>query len=156
MDDERELPKEITEQRIKNFDQFFSVGGELDSNLNLVSALSEEYEHRLSLTRWPEDEILKIKLAFDELLVNAIIHGNKEDQTKKVKIKIAVSENMTEFSIEDEGSGFKPENIPDPTADDNLLKPSGRGLLIIEGDITRNEKGNKVTLKKLREQTKHE
>ncbi len=76
--------------------------------------------------------VYAIKMAVEEALVNAIKHGNGGDPTKRVKIEAAISTNLAEISIEDEGPGFDRSVVPDPLADENLEKPSGRGILLIE------------------------
>ena len=68
----------------------------------------------------------------EEALVNAIKHGNKLDPDKRVMIDATISPNEAEISIEDEGPGFDRGSVPDPLAEENLEKPSGRGILLIE------------------------
>jgi serine/threonine-protein kinase RsbW len=73
-----------------------------------------------------------IKLALEEALVNAIKHGNRLDPHKKVHVEAKVSHKKAEICIEDEGPGFERCAVPDPTAQENLTKCSGRGILLIE------------------------
>lgn len=73
-----------------------------------------------------------IKLALEEALINAIKHGNKLDPNKQVHIEATVTPEQTEIIIEDEGPGFERTCVPDPTADENLDKCSGRGILLME------------------------
>ena len=73
-----------------------------------------------------------IKLALEEALVNAIKHGNKFDPKKKVHIEAKITDKQAEICVEDEGEGFKRVCVPDPTAEENLEKCSGRGILLIE------------------------
>jgi serine/threonine-protein kinase RsbW len=73
-----------------------------------------------------------INLALEEALTNAIRHGNRLDPNKKVHVESKVTPRRVEISIQDEGPGFDRKNIPDPTADENLEKCSGRGILLIE------------------------
>ena len=73
-----------------------------------------------------------IKLALEEAIINAIKHGNKLDSSKKVHIRASISAHQAEITIEDEGPGFHRERVPDPTADENLDKCSGRGILLME------------------------
>ena len=79
-----------------------------------------------------EQCLFAIKIAVEEALVNAIKHGNKLDPTKRVKIEAAISPSQAEICIEDEGPGFERSSVPDPLAEENLEKPSGRGILLIE------------------------
>src|SRR4051794_8144410 len=78
------------------------------------------------------DNIFAIKISLEEALINAIKHGNKLDPKKKVHIEARVSPQETEIIIEDEGPGFMRCDVPDPTAEENLLKCSGRGILLME------------------------
>lgn len=73
-----------------------------------------------------------INLALEEGLTNAIRHGNRLDPKKNVRVKANVTTKRVEISIEDDGPGFDRQSIPDPTAEENLEKCSGRGILLIE------------------------
>ena len=78
------------------------------------------------------DTAFAIRIALEEAMVNAIKHGNGLDPGKKVHVESRVTPKRAEITIEDEGPGFDRGAIPDPTEDDNLDKPSGRGILLIE------------------------
>jgi serine/threonine-protein kinase RsbW len=73
-----------------------------------------------------------INLALEEALTNAIRHGNRLDPNKKVHVEARVTPRRVEITVQDEGPGFDRKNIPDPTAEENLEKCSGRGILLIE------------------------
>ncbi len=72
-----------------------------------------------------------IELAIAEAAANCILHGNKNDPFKNVKISIDINDARLKLSFMDEGNGFNPEEVPDPTLPENLLKGSGRGLHIM-------------------------
>ncbi|WP_437226162.1 ATP-binding protein [Planctomicrobium sp. SH661] len=98
-------------------------------------------------------DLFGVKLALEEALVNAIKHGNGLDPDKVVRIRCMVNSTMVEIDIEDEGEGFDPGDVPDPTDDDNLEKPSGRGLMLMRAFMTSVEysgRGNRVTMLKHR------
>lgn len=76
--------------------------------------------------------IFAIKLALEEAMINAIKHGNKLNPHKKVHIEASLSPRQAEIIIEDEGPGFERSAVPDPTAEENLERCSGRGILLIE------------------------
>ena len=78
------------------------------------------------------DTTFAIRIALEEAMVNAIKHGNRLDASKKVHVESRITPRRAEITIEDEGPGFDRGAIPDPTAEDNLDKPSGRGILLIE------------------------
>lgn len=78
-----------------------------------------------------QEKINGLLLAVTEATTNAIIHGNKNNKLKMVRIFVFVDgENMT-IKIKDEGKGFDPSIVPDPTDPENLLKDSGRGLYLM-------------------------
>jgi serine/threonine-protein kinase RsbW len=77
-----------------------------------------------------------IKIALDEGLINAVKHGNKQDPKKKVRVWANITPERAEIIIHDEGVGFKRTEVPDPTAEENLEKCSGRGILLIEAYMT--------------------
>ena len=77
-----------------------------------------------------------VRLALEETLINAIKHGNKLNPKKRVTVEGSVSDQEVEITIQDEGNGFIREDVPDPLHEDNLEKPSGRGLLLIEAYMT--------------------
>ena len=80
-----------------------------------------------------DDEIKNnLSLSLSEAASNAMVHGNKLDPNKYVDIKITVSDDKIEVVIKDEGNGFDPSSVPDPTAPENLLKDSGRGIHIMK------------------------
>jgi serine/threonine-protein kinase RsbW len=83
-----------------------------------------------------------IKLALEEGMTNAIKHGNKHDPAKNVHVDYSVTAKQFEITIEDEGPGFTRVEVPDPTAEENLEKCSGRGLLLIEAYMTKVEYSN--------------
>lgn len=81
--------------------------------------------------RLEAERFVNLQIASSEAIVNAIVHGNKEDPSKKVKTEIAHDFLEMTITISDEGSGFDIEKLPDPTSEENLLKECGRGIFII-------------------------
>ncbi len=115
--------------------------------------LQDEIEELLRRHRFGDKEIFGIRLALEEALVNAIKHGNQMDREKKVHISYIVSANRFDIHIRDEGPGFDPEDVPDPTAVENLERPCGRGLMLMRhymNEVCYNEQGNSVVMSKLR------
>ena len=109
--------------------------------------------HQMQLLTWPEKDIFNVQLAFSEALTNAIMHGNRSDPQKKVYLWCGVRENEVRISIRDEGSGFNPDELPDPRLPDNILTPTGRGILLIRHIMSRVEflpSGNGMILTKYR------
>jgi len=93
-----------------------------------VHALVEEAIREYGLS---EDLAHWIELTISESMINAIQHGNKLDPAKEATLKISSDGEAIEVIVEDEGKGFHLDDIADPTDVENLLKPSGRGILII-------------------------
>jgi serine/threonine-protein kinase RsbW len=82
--------------------------------------------------QYGEQSAFAIRLALEEGLMNAVKHGNKLDASKTVHVEAKVTPKQTEIVIEDQGAGFERKDVPDPCAEENLLKCSGRGLLLME------------------------
>jgi serine/threonine-protein kinase RsbW len=90
-----------------------------------------------------------VRLALEEGLNNAINHGNGCDPSKKVTIAFDVDETRVAITITDQGEGFDPSTVPDPRAEENLEKPSGRGLMLMRAymdEVRFNERGNQVRM----------
>ena len=99
------------------------------------SAGSEVQQRILDLAErhgFTAQSLFALKIAMEEALVNAIKHGNKLDPQKHVIIEAAITPTEAEICIEDEGPGFDRSEVPDPLAEENLEKSSGRGILLIE------------------------
>ena len=102
---------------------------------------------------WEGMDLFRIQMALEEAVVNAIEHGNKRQIEKKVRLVFHVTSEKTTLVIIDEGPGFDHRNVADPTTDELLEKPRGRGVLLIRelmNEAFYNEPGNQVTLIKLR------
>jgi len=105
----------------------------------------------LAAKGYGERYLFAVKLALEESVINAIKHGNQLDSTKKVTIEFSVDDEKTVLSVTDEGEGFDPSAVPDPTKDENLEAFSGRGLVLMRAYMDKvefNEKGNSVTMTK--------
>jgi serine/threonine-protein kinase RsbW len=123
------------------------------SDLAEVRRVQDLVESALQANRFGETDQFAVKLAVEEALVNAIKHGNQLDPAKRVRILYSVDEETFHIRITDEGSGFNPEDLPDPTADDFLERPCGRGVLLIKSFMTTVDfpgRGNEVVMSKLK------
>ncbi len=96
-----------------------------------IAEADEFVESALRERGVPESLISDVAIASTEMINNAIIHGNKKDASKKVKISMTFTANEVEIRVEDEGRGFNPDNVPDPLAEENLLREVGRGIFIV-------------------------
>ncbi len=96
---------------------------------------------------YSEEAVFAIKLALEEALTNAIKHGNRQDPDKMVALEFAVAPDKTEIRVVDQGAGFRPGEVPDPTADENLECPTGRGIMLMRAymdHVEFNPAGNTV------------
>ncbi|MEX2402890.1 MAG: ATP-binding protein [Balneolales bacterium] len=115
-------------------------------NLEDVQNFSEKIKEWANLE---ENNATAVSLALSEAVTNAIIHGNKENVKKKVNIQAKLSNNVLHILIEDEGEGFTPSRLPNPLAEENVLKISGRGVYLMNqfcDKVTYSDKGNLLTL----------
>jgi serine/threonine-protein kinase RsbW len=106
---------------------------------------------RLSDLNYSEDVTFAIKLALEEALTNAIKHGNRNDTSKQLVVKFHIDPQRALIVVRDEGPGFSPQEVPDPTADENLERPSGRGIMLMQAYMTKvryNDRGNEVWMLK--------
>ncbi len=113
----------------------------------------EEVATRLHQHHWSQREIHGVQLALEEALANAIRHGNRSDRARRVRVICKLSDRRVYLEIADEGTGFAPHQVPDPTTPENLSKPGGRGILLMRSYMTRveyNEIGNVVIMEKER------
>lgn len=78
------------------------------------------------------DALFAINLALEEALINAIKHGNKFDRAKSVRIQAKITADEAMIEVEDEGGGFDRASVPDPTAEENIERLHGRGILLME------------------------
>ncbi len=96
-----------------------------------------------------ERNIFAVKLALEEAVVNAIKHGNQLDDTKKVTVSFYIDDDRALISVGDEGDGFDPNAVPDPTTEEGLLASSGRGIALIRAymdEVRFNETGSEITM----------
>ena len=159
------------------------TSGKLNWLLENDSALIAPFVEQLQdlVARWDEGIRLRLGVAVDEALVNAMYHGNlevsselrqdddseyydliklRQNETRygdrRVAIQVDFCESEIEIVIVDEGPGFDPHSLPDPTDPENIERASGRGLLLIRtfmDHVEHNESGNQITMKKRRNQT---
>lgn len=108
---------------------------------------------RLEAEHWNSHEVFGVHLAVEEALDNAIKHGNKEDPSKSVRVKVQTTADQLRVEIVDEGPGFDPGQVPDPTSPERLNKPHGRGMMLIHSFMTHVEykgRGNELVMEKVR------
>lgn len=123
----------------------------INNDSHLLKEVSKELIDRLRHRNVADDVIFDVHVAFEESLRNAMIHGNNSDPEKKVTIETELHNDILTIIVEDEGEGFEPRDLPDPTLDENLLKESGRGVYLIEhlmDEVKYENRGRRVVMKK--------
>lgn len=103
----------------------------LDSTLDSVDNAETMVMKEAAKLGFEEEEQQQIGMAVRECMVNAVVHGNRYNKKKHVHLEIGGSPKQLQITIGDEGEGFDMSSLPDPTAPENLLRQSGRGLLLI-------------------------
>lgn len=104
---------------------------EIESDPNNLITVEEFVNYFCKDLNLPDEKLANIFLAVTEATTNAIIHANKCDTNKKVTIDASLENSKLIIKIKDEGEGFDPGNIPNPTEPENLLKDSGRGVYLM-------------------------
>lgn len=101
----------------------------LTENIRMIESFIDNAKDRYAL----EDDIYgNIMIAVTEAVNNAIKHGNSSDKSKNVSLSLKLEDNQIIFVVSDEGVGFDYQNLPDPTAPENLEKPGGRGIFLMK------------------------
>lgn len=98
-------------------------------SINIIEKVIDDLKNEYNIH---EDSYGNILVAVTEAVNNAIIHGNACDPSKQVKVSYEVDGDRIMFTIIDEGSGFDYYNLPDPTAPENIEKPTGRGVFLMK------------------------
>ena len=127
----------------------------LDSTLDSVDVAEEAVLKEAEEMGFDEDDLHKIGMSVRECMVNAVVHGNRYNARKKVHVMIQRTSDRLAVVIQDEGEGFDMADLPDPLANENLLRHSGRGLLLIQAFMDefqirpREPKGTEVKMVKI-------
>tara|TARA_B100001057_G_scaffold497947_1_gene603511 strand:- start:1279 stop:1668 length:390 start_codon:yes stop_codon:yes gene_type:complete len=112
-------------------------------NVSIVESFIENAGDKVKIK---ENIYGNVLVSVTEAVNNAIVHGNKEDKNKKVKIKLLKNKKSVRFVIEDEGVGFDFDSLPDPTSPENINKVKGRGIFLIKNlaDKAKFKEGGRV------------
>ena len=116
------------------------------SNLRVIENAIDDMTGAIGIN---QDNYGKILVATLEAVNNAIKHGNKDNPQKLVDVEIEYDKDEIRITVTDEGGGFNPAGIPDPTLPENIEEISGRGVFLmtkLSDSIKFNEKGNSVTM----------
>ena len=116
------------------------------NNLRIVENTIEEVMNEIGIT---EENYGKILVSILEAVNNAIMHGNRYETDKFVDIEISYRNEKLKIKVSDEGKGFVPEEVPDPTIPQNLESLNGRGIFLMSklaDEIKYSKRGNAVTM----------
>ena len=107
----------------------------IPSEIRLIDLVHSASESMAVFAGFDPDEALNVGLAVREAVINAVMHGNGKDPNLKVTVTLAADPKRLTARVADQGIGFDPERAPDPTDRDNLMRNSGRGLLLMEAFV---------------------
>jgi serine/threonine-protein kinase RsbW len=103
----------------------------LSSTMESVSEVEAFGEKIASQAKLDDDETFRFTMAVREATVNAVLHGNEYDPAKQITATFEITPKSLVFKVCDQGKGLDPEGLPDPTAPENLLRGTGRGIFLI-------------------------
>ena len=129
----------------------FSVS--IASDTSLGRQIQERIIGLLEGRSYSDHDLFGVRLALEEALVNAIKHGNGMDPGKQVHVDCSFTDDRVTIVIEDEGTGLDVTEVPDPTIEENLDKPGGRGIMLMRSfmnQVEYNDAGNRLVLEKVR------
>ena len=121
------------------------------SEIKYIKEVSSKVLNALKPYKLDEHKIFDIRLCVEEAVRNAMDHGNNYDKKLSVAVSYRVSNDKLVVDVEDEGGGFDQKCVPDPTKDENMMKSSGRGVLLIMklmDKVEFNKSGNKIRMTK--------
>jgi serine/threonine-protein kinase RsbW len=104
----------------------------LDTSLDSVDRAEETVLHEAQAMGFDEDDQHRIGIAVRECMVNAVVHGNCYNARKKIHLRVERTADRLHISIADEGDHFDMSKVPDPLSNENLMRDSGRGLLLMQ------------------------
>lgn len=123
---------------------------EVQNDRAAITALGERVLAAAEQAGYSEASRFAVRLALEEAVVNGFRHGHKDlPATETVAVEFDVDEQSIRLVVTDKGPGFSPDEVPDPTAEENLTKTSGRGLLLMRAymtEITHNDAGNQIRM----------
>ena len=103
----------------------------LESDLSSVEPVETRAEQMAREAGFDEDTASQIAMIAREAVINAILHGNKKDPAKQVRVSFELSDEALRITIADQGAGLDPDAVPDPCAPENILRSSGRGIFLM-------------------------
>jgi len=127
---------------------------DIASRIEMLDMVQAVLTHLCSVLGFGEEAVHYMSVAIRESVVNAMKHGNKLDESKRVIVEFVMHAGALEIRVQDQGAGFDPAAVPDPVAEENLLKAYGRGIFFMKSfmdDVAYNfpeQGGTQVTMTK--------
>src|SRR5260221_13561095 len=110
----------------------YTMEQELESTLESVDSGEQIVVAEAKALGLDEDDLYRVGIAIRECMVNAVVHGNRYNSRKKVHLKVVRAADRITIVVGDEGDGFDPNAVPDPLEGENLLRGSGRGVMLMQ------------------------
>lgn len=126
---------------------------QISSNTTDGLAVQEQIITLMEKHEYSMRDVFAMRLSLEEAITNAIRHGNGSDPEKKVTVRATVTDEKLFVEVSDEGDGFDPDDVPDPTDDDFIDRPCGRGLMLMRAYldfIGYTDGGRKLTMERAR------
>ncbi|HSW47203.1 MAG TPA: ATP-binding protein [Phycisphaerae bacterium] len=121
----------------------------IPSDLHAARQVEEDLLEIVQERGYPQESAFAIRLALEEALVNAHKHGNRCDPNRRITVTYDIDDRRVVIRVRDEGAGFAPICVPDPTLPERLSLPTGRGIMLMRAyvdDLAYNQTGNEVQL----------
>ena len=137
----------------------WSLNRRIPSSTDAGHEVIEQLLLALAQHGWQGSDFYHVQMAAEEAMVNAVLHGNQRARDKVVELEFRVSNTRAYLRIRDEGQGFRPDELPDPRADENLENVNGRGVMLMKAmmnHVVFNEVGNQVEMVKTKSVTQAE
>lgn len=123
---------------------------ELPSDVRVIEAVVAYLVDRCRAYEFEGSRLeLNLRVSMTEVLANAVLYGNRRDPRKRVRVEVHLELARVMLRVSDEGPGFDPRRVPDPTLPENLGRPGGRGIFLIRNlmdEVQFNDRGNAVRL----------
>jgi serine/threonine-protein kinase RsbW len=125
------------------------VNVQLNNDRDEINDAADRLIEAARTAGFPEASQFALRLALEEAVRNALVHGHRDIPDEPVELSWSISGDEVRISVADRGPGFDPGALPDPTSDENLMKPTGRGVMLMRAYMTTvefNDAGNRVTM----------
>lgn len=125
------------------------VVARLPNDRSEIDRLEEGLVAAVEREGYPPAAQFALRLALDEAILNAFRHGHRELPHLPIQVSYRVESDRVRITVEDQGPGFSPDEVPDPTLDENIERSSGRGLMLIRAymsEVEFNDRGNRLSM----------